>query len=284
MLTFWEDVWYNNTKQQGGVFMTDTTWSVRMPVELREKISQLIEQTGLSSKDLVTEMVQIYELNRAKEVLPVMEADIKELQEITKRINAIFINAVERVKTMEDSVRREWQERLVEKEKLEEKYRKQLAELQEKIRVLHGEKSELFAAKQQLENDLKTVKEMNDSLKALVKEYEAKFENLQLTIEEYRAYVEENGKLKEDIRSLLAENERLMRELKEKEGLEARYRVEIKNIEERANLEKERAVLAVQSDYEKKISELRSKNENRVESLLQKIVMLEERLLEAAAK
>jgi len=246
--------------------MTDTTWSVRMPVELREKISQLIEQTGLSSKDLVTEMVQIYELNRAKEVLPVMEADIKELQEITKRINAIFINAVERVKTMEDSVQKEWQERLAEKERMEEKYRKQLAELQEKISVLYGEKSDLAAEKQQLESDLKTVKEMNDSLKALVKEYEAKFENLQLTIEEYRAYVEENGKLKEDIRSLLAENERLMRELKEKEGLEARYRVEIKNIEERANLEKERAVLAVQSDYEKKISELRSKNENRLES------------------
>lgn len=91
--------------------MTDTTWSVRIPAELKEKISQLLEKTGMTSKDLIADMVHIYALNKAREVLPTAESDIRELQELTRRISAIFVNLVERIKIEGELTQKEWQSR-----------------------------------------------------------------------------------------------------------------------------------------------------------------------------
>jgi hypothetical protein len=54
-------------------------------------------------------MVQLYEVNKGRDVLPAV-------QEITRRITAIYINLMERVKTREELLKKGWEARLAEKE------------------------------------------------------------------------------------------------------------------------------------------------------------------------
>jgi hypothetical protein len=70
----------------------------------------------LPQKDLITDMVQLYEVNKGRDVLPAVDADVQELQEITRRITAIYINLMERVKTREELLKKGWEARLAEKE------------------------------------------------------------------------------------------------------------------------------------------------------------------------
>ena len=162
--------------------MTDTTWSVRIPAELKEKISQLLEKTGMTSKDLIADMVHIYALNKAREVLPTAESDIRELQELTRRISAIFVNLVERIKIEGELTQKEWQSRLAEKEAELDKYKVQLQELQKAVQELEEEKKILIAAKQEIEKKLAAAAEMNTTLKSLVNEYKEKNSALQAEV------------------------------------------------------------------------------------------------------
>lgn len=57
----------------------DATWSVRMPEEMKEKISVMINESGLNAKDFISQIIQAYELKAARKLQPVMDADIEEL-------------------------------------------------------------------------------------------------------------------------------------------------------------------------------------------------------------
>ena len=62
----------------------DTTWSVRIPEEMREKISTMITDSGLNSKEFLTQAIQAYELKAARKLQPIMETDIDELADYRK--------------------------------------------------------------------------------------------------------------------------------------------------------------------------------------------------------
>jgi len=63
----------------------DATWSVRMPEEMKEKISAMITESGLNAKDFISQIIQTYELKAARKLQPVMDADIEELSLLTSR-------------------------------------------------------------------------------------------------------------------------------------------------------------------------------------------------------
>ena len=115
--------------------MADTTWSVRMPEKLKEKINQLIEET-LTNKDFVADMVQVYELNKVREMSRETESDIRELQRLTRRINAIFVNVIERMKTQHEFFQKEADKKLQEKDTNIQEQRNQINQLKQKIQFL----------------------------------------------------------------------------------------------------------------------------------------------------
>ena len=216
--------------------MTDTTWSVRIPAELKEKISQLLEKTGMTSKDLIADMVHIYALNKAREVLPTAESDIRELQELTRRISAIFVNLVERIKIEGELTQKEWQSRLAEKEAELDKYKVQLQELQKAVQELEEEKKILIAAKQEIEKKLAAAAEMNTTLKSLVNEYKEKNSALQAEVKKLTIYAEENESLRREL-ARITERTNILQRKSRNNGATRRAKQEKAELE-KARLEK----------------------------------------------
>lgn len=225
--------------------MTDTTWSVRMPPELKEKIARLIEESGLTSKDLIADMVHVYELSRAQELLPEIESDVRELQTLTRRINAIFVNIAQRMKVKEELAQKEWQTQLLEKETEIEEQKAKIQDLQEKVQELQRERAMLVAAKQEAEKKLEDLRETNATLKSLVKEYEEKNRALQEEVKRLSTYAEENEGLRSELTRILEENRQYTAKIKE-----------LANEVEKLKLEKDRAVLIIRSEYEKRFNNL----------------------------
>jgi len=216
-----------------------------MPAELKEKIARLAEETGMTSKDLIADMVHVYELNRVREILPEIESDIRELQGLTRRINAIFVNIAQRMKVKEELIQKEWQNRLTEKEAEFEEQKVRMQELQRRVQELERERAALIAAKQETEKKLEDLVEVNTTLKSLVKEYEEKNNVLQAEVKKLSTYATENESLRNELTRILEENRQYAAKIKE-----------LANEVERLKLEKDRAVLIIRSEYEKRFNSL----------------------------
>ncbi len=210
----------------------------------------------MTAKDFVADMVHIYELNKTREALPLVEADIQELQELTRRIGAIFVNLVERIKIEADLKEKQWNSLLAEKEAELEKCKTRVQELLNTLQELEEEKKALIAAKQEIEKDLERrlsdAMEINNTLKSLIKEYEEKNSGLQAEVKKLTIYADENDRLQKELTRKAEENERLAARIKEVTGQLEHLKHE-KEIEiEKAKLEKDRAVLEVRNEYEKR--------------------------------
>lgn len=216
-----------------------------MPPELKKKIARLIEESGLTSKDLIADMVHVYELNRTQELVPEIESDVRELQTLTRRINAIFVNAVQRIKVKEELAQKEWQSQLLEKEAEIEEQKAKIQELQEKLQELEQERAALAAAKQEAESKLGDLRDVNTTLKSLVREYEERNRALQEKLDRLSGYAEENKNLRSELARMQEENRQYAAKIKELTG-------EI----EKLKLEKDRAVLIIRSEYEKRFNNL----------------------------
>lgn len=72
--------------------MADTTFGVKVPEELKEQLQKLIGDSGLTGKDFMQSIVNIYQVEKTKESMPLVAEDLKELQTLTQRINNIYIN------------------------------------------------------------------------------------------------------------------------------------------------------------------------------------------------
>lgn len=229
--------------------MADTTWSVRMPEKLKEKINQLIEETGLTNKDFVADMVQVYELNKVREMSRETESDIRELQRLTRRINAIFVNVIERMKTQHEFFQKEADKKLQEKDANIQEQRNQINQLKQKIQFLEQSIMAMEEAKNEADKKLEEQQEANSLLKSLVREYEAKNNALQEEINGLYVCKEENEELKNELNKLREENRMYTERL---DQLEREKAAEI----EMLKLEKGRAVSIVRSEYEKRINVL----------------------------
>jgi len=79
--------------------MSDTTWGVKMSDDQKVALTNAIDQSGLSSKEFMGELLKNFELNRAKEALPILCCDFDELQKIVSRIYSIYLGIGQRIDT-----------------------------------------------------------------------------------------------------------------------------------------------------------------------------------------
>jgi len=70
--------------------MSDVTFGVKVPEELKLQIDNLIKDSGLrTGKDFMQSLINSYVLEKTKESLPEVAEDLKELQSLTQRIDNI---------------------------------------------------------------------------------------------------------------------------------------------------------------------------------------------------
>ncbi|MEN1761729.1 hypothetical protein [Anoxynatronum sibiricum] len=271
--------------------MPDTTYSVRVPEELKEKMTQVMQESGLTGKEFVSDLLSLYQLHLAKENVPVaLQSDIDELRRYTNRINHIYANIVER--TYETT-----QLQKATHEEAMEKVKAELLELQEdfqgqkeSLALMKEEKAALLVQKQNLEKERdnkekeyqRSLSIMADNLKGketLLMELKEKAENLagivsdqKTDIEQAKAFEKEAQEAQKALEKETREKEELAAQLaatkKELKAKETAHGEALATLEEKLTLACDQKLLKMQQDHQGQLQEIQEGYNAKVKELL----------------
>jgi len=268
-----------------------TTWSVKMTDGLKEKISGSLQESGLTGKEFMEVLLNTYE--QVKKDRPEITPDLDELETLTKRICAIYVNVGERITTLLNDKDNSYKALVAEKTDLARTLQKRITELEnslkDKITIakeLAAEKDKIQEEKINLElrqqKEIQQLAEINQSNKSLIEEYRQKNDTLTGLLAEYETYKNQIQELKkevnlEKIKRAGAEDKFKKAEdalNKNKEKLfqaEERYKAQIESIIEQQSFEKEKALLEQEKSLRNELQAEREEYNNRIKTLLDEI-------------
>jgi chromosome segregation ATPase len=268
-----------------------TTWSVKMTDGLKEKIAGSLQESGLTGKEFMEVLLNTYE--QVKKDRPEITPDLDELETLTKRICAIYVNVGERITTLLNDKDNSYKTLVTEKTDLARTLQKRITELEnalkEKITIakeLAAEKDKIQEEKINLDlrqqREIQQLAEINQSNKSLIEEYRQKNDTLTGLLAEYETYKNQIQELKkevnlEKIKRAGAEDKFKKAEdalNKNKEKLfqtEERYKVQIESIIEQQSFEKEKALLEQEKSLRNELQAEREEYNNRIKALLDEI-------------
>ncbi len=192
-------------KYRGGLEMADNNnpFSVRMETEDKEKLMELIQESGKSSKEFMGILMGAYELNKVKIDIPEVAEDINHLEALTNQINNIYVNMAKRIQTIDAA-------KTLQFNKDVEIYKSKIESLKAENQELNIDKESMattlqgaFNISDELKKQVKQLSEITDSNKALIQEYKEKNDTLAGLVTEYKGFKNEN----ETIKTLLADSQ-----------------------------------------------------------------------------
>lgn len=193
----------------GDIIMSDVTFGVKVPEELKRDISKMMQDSGLTGKEFMQSLINVYQVEKTKENIPEVAQDLKELQGLTQRINDIYLSLGYRIENISKVNEKEMQEILSKKESI-------IGQLQDKIETLKDDKEKIENVHQEVVNErselCQRVNELTDSnlnYKALIEEYKNKINALSGIVEEYKGFKGENEQLKLQVQELINKNNEL---------------------------------------------------------------------------
>lgn len=239
--------------------MSDVVWSVKLNEETKDKIIEMTETLGVTSKDFVSVLLQAYELEQHKMVSQAHNADLEEISRLTTRLYEVVVNITRKSEVAIS----ELQARL---DGQSQRYADQEAQLQEETERANGVsdalRNELIAANttiQKLQNEVK-------SLDAAKQELQNQTKSLTQLVAQYQGYEKENRELEKKLDDLARTNQDLSEKLALAETgfndvlakLENEHQERLKSLADQKNFEKEREVITLRAEYQAK---LEAKNE-----------------------
>ena len=254
--------------------MASEVFSVKVSEELKDKIKTLIDESGMQGKDFMDEIIRVYEINAAKDIMPSAMGDVEELQAVTKRINDIFIGLIERssnlMKDKEGALKDEIEKKNRSITLVQEKLDKTLQELEcfrtenenmnSKYQNIKEEVSLCDARMQEQEkNNMKLLESKED----LIREYKVKNDALNGVISEYQEYKDKNKELAASVDKMKVEMELIKKQIVDKERKEEKLMAEIETIRSQNDI----AVMKLKMEKEGAILELREKHQSKYEDL-----------------
>ena len=257
----------------------DATWSVRMPEDMKEKISAMITESGLNAKDFISQIIQTYELNAVRKLQPVMDADIEELSLLTGRVHNLFINLCERVTSFQRQREEEFAVKLSERDGMLSVFNDKVRIQEQKLTQYDEEIAVLKKRYEDLCQQHAQTAEMCEAHKALVLEYREKNDTLTGLLGEYQEFkhrietlkhtIEEEKNLRHDTELKLREKERETGQLKILlEETEKAAEVQLQHRLESLNIEKEKETLALQKEHQKKLESAQQLYADKIKELL----------------
>lgn len=280
--------------------MADVTFGVKVPEELKEQISKLMSDSGLTGKDFMQQIINTYTVEKTKESIPQVAEDLKELQTLTQRINNIYLNLGYRIENITKLQQEHMQKELQSKDSI-------ITDLQAKIEILKEENyslnssySELVNIKTELNNRVNELTDNNNNVRALNEEYKNKIDTMAGIVEEYKQYkievekyqklledsqnknIELNNNIKEKVHAIekLSGEITAAKEDKEKivRELNIKHDEKIQAVSEKAELEKEKATLVLQKQYQEDLQDLQHKHNVEIDEYQAKYRSLLEQL------
>lgn len=275
--------------------MADVTWGVKVPSELKEQINRFMQESGLQGKDFMQQLINLYSLEKAKDAVPEVAEDMRELQGLTQRINDIYLSIgyrIENIVKLKDS---EMEKELAKKDLI-------ISDLQDKLSDLKAQHEGLMEVYKNKVNDeselLSRVNQLTDNIeniKALNEEYKGKIDTLTGIIDEYKGYKQENDSLELEINKLTKRIDELYSEIYEKDfdidklnanienlnkdisKMKSEYEDEIVKVKEELELDKDKAILELKKKHQDKIADLQQDYNEKVSEYQNKLDELQSR-------
>jgi hypothetical protein len=242
-------------------------FSVRMETDDKEKLMELIQGSGKSSKEFMGILMGAYELNKVKMDIPEVAEDINHLEALTNQINNIYVNMAKRIQTIDAAKALQFNKDM-------EIYKSKIESLNAENEGLKMDKEATCATllessniNEELKKQVKQLSEIMDSNKALIQEYKEKNDTLAGLVTEYKGFKDEN----ETIKCLLADSQARNIDLSNKinakdievdtlktklEAAATEAPKEVKRTSELKEFEKEKALLEQEKLFNKKMQEL----------------------------
>ena len=266
----------------------DTTFSVRISDELKDKFNNLAIKEGINNKEFMETMIKFYELNSIKDDSLNISEDINELQALTNRMVDIFINSVERTKVKElelNNLNKEFNS----------KKETEIEELKEEVNKLKEENKKIKELNKEIEKRDEKIKSLNrdlDQLKGFNEMLEEKNKEMEKAVFEVNSIKENEVKMKEFISNLEKDIMNLNSSIKEKDillestkdklnALEYKYEKDIENLKsqntsisqmekEKLNLEFQRELLNLEQEYKEKLTLRENELNGKIMTLMEK--------------
>jgi len=262
--------------------MADKTFGVKVSEELHEQVQQMIEISGLTSKEWFQKAVALAEMQSVKQGAADYSQDLSELEVHTTRIYELITNMVQRSIYLKDHAVKEVSDKLEQTEmtvgEFQEKAKaagKELKAAQELLKAVEEEKEELS---KQLHQALST----NENNQLLIVEYKEKTDTLSGLVNSYKEFAVENEESKEqfrvertqlqtEIQSIHAESEAQKNEnieLKRQiEALKTTHVNEVNRLTEKLDYEKNKALLELEKEYQQKLLQANESYTTKVQEL-----------------
>jgi hypothetical protein len=247
--------------------MADVTLGFKVSEELKAKAQEMIEASGLKSKEWIEHVIQLASMQGLKEGAPGFANDIAELELHTARINQLVANMVQRSAFEKEEAERKVEEVKSSRDEIIMGYQYELSELKEKLKVANAAVEAALQAQREAEAAQADLQNNLDDARSLVFEYREKNIALTKKLEHYDEMVNQVTQLtkvnQQMEAAIAAQNMQLEQQAKEltaaREEME-RFRTQLET--QRAELqEKYEAELARMK--EQHTAELMQANEKR---------------------
>lgn len=251
--------------------MADKTFGVKVSEELHDRAKLIIESSGLTAKDWFQKAIALYEMNSIKQGSSDYTQDLTELEHHTTRMYELIVNMIQRSVYLKDHAVKEVADKLEKKELLIEELERQNKDFKDILAQSYDDKVLLEQQVKELEGRLAENQTTFDNNQALISEYKEKNDVLNGLVAQYKAYGDENEKLKRQLTEV--ESTLTIRATDAEQKAEALTKlVEQKNEEidsltkqseetlqmaiEKKDLEREKAVMGIERQYQAEIAEL----------------------------
>lgn len=250
-------------------------FSVRMESEDKEKLMELIQESGKSSKEFMSILMGAYELNKVKIDIPEVAEDINHLEALTNQINNVYMNMAKRIQTIDTAKTLQFNKDM-------EIYKSKIESLKVENEGFKVDKEAManllqdsYAISEGLKKQVTQFTEIMDSNKALIQEYKEKNDTLAGLVNEYKGFKNENETLKALLADSQARNIDLSNKVNTKdmeidtlktklEAAAAEAPKEIRRTSELKDFEKEKALLEQEKLFNKKLQELQEESNKKI--------------------
>ena len=270
--------------------MADRTLGFKVTDEVHERARMLIESSGLTSKEWLENALAMYEVKALQANTPDYAKDLTELELHTTRIYELVINMIQQSVYLKDHAVKDVSDKLESKEGIITELQVKLAEVKEKVNQLTLENKQFTEQQTLLKKQLDEQKSTIDNGNLLINEYKEKNDALSGLVTRYQGYAEENEALKT---AFAAEKASLVQQLNEQqtassdqirqleqahqqgterirelettlENAQLNYTRELEIMQERKDLEREKALVEVERTYQAKLQAQNDKYNDKV--------------------
>jgi sulfur carrier protein ThiS len=191
------------------------TFGVKVPELLHSEATELMKKLDLSGEGFLTELVNVYKSEKAKEDVPIIAEDLRDLQALSQRISGIYLNMAYKIENINKASEQNKQEELTKRDSTISDLQYKNSELNKSVEVLEG----VFNATCEDKNILtETVNQLTNSIKdknLIVDEYKSKNDMLLGDLSDYKQYktqLEEYKKLLADAQARNIDKENIIKD------------------------------------------------------------------------